>query len=130
MKNKTKGNIIKGAALALDVGAPLAATLSQFPVWINKSAEATVSGLCLVFIVLSCLPFLKQIKEYFKSPSSWVVFTVLFVMFLLIRNIIDQMLVVTFVGMSANIVGAGIYTIGRQIGEKEDKERDLNDGKR
>lgn len=123
MKNKTKGAIIKGAALALDVGAPLAATLTQFPVWIEKSADATVSGLCLVFIVLSCLPFLKQIKEYFKSPSSWVVFTVLFVMFLLIRNIIDQMLVVTLVGMSANIVGAGIYTIGRHIGEKEDKEK-------
>lgn len=122
MKNRTKGNIIKTAALALDVGAPLAATLTQFPLWIQKSSEATMSGLCLVFVLLSCLPFLKQIKEYFKSPSSWMIFTVLFFLFVMLRNIIDQMLVVTFVGMVANILGAGIYALGNHIGERDEKE--------
>lgn len=122
MKNRTKGTILKTAALALDVGAPLAATLTQFPLWIQKSSEATMSGLCLVFVLLSCLPFLKQIKEYFKSPSSWMIFTVLFFLFVMLRNIIDQMLVVTFVGMVANIIGAGIYALGNQIGERDEKE--------
>ena len=57
MKNRTKGAIIKGAAITLDVVAPLVATLSQFPLWIEKSADATMSGLCLIFILISCLPF-------------------------------------------------------------------------
>ena len=124
MKNKTKGAIIKGAALTLDVGAPLVATLTQFPLWIEKSADATMSGLCLVFVLLSCLPFLKQIKEYFKSPSSWLVFTILFFFFVMLRNIIDQMLIVSFVGMVANILGAGLYALGRHIGEKEDEQKE------
>ena len=50
MKNKTKGWLIRKAAIVLDVGAPLAATLLQFPVWVDKSAEASFSGL---FIVLA-----------------------------------------------------------------------------
>ena len=125
MKNKTKGMLLKGIALGIDVGAPLIATLTQFPIWIMKSAEATMSGLCLVFVLLSCLPFLKQLKEYFKSPSSWLVFTVLFFLFVILRNIIEQMLVVSFVGMVANIIGAGIYTLGRSIGEKEDRQREI-----
>ena len=78
-----------------------------------------------MFVLLSCLPFLKQLKEYFKSPSSWLVFTVLFFLFVILRNIIEQMLVVSFVGMVANIIGAGIYTLGRSIGEKEDRQREI-----
>lgn len=124
MKNKTKGRIIKGAALMLDVGAPLVATLTQFPLWIEKSADATMSGLCLVFVLLSCLPFIKQITEYFKSPSSWVVMTVLFFFFTMIRSIIDQMIVVTFIGMVANIAGAGIYALGKSIEVKDDKVKE------
>jgi predicted MFS family arabinose efflux permease len=124
MRNKTKGRILKGCALAIDVGAPLTATLTQFPLWIEKSADATMSGLCLVFALLSCLPFLKQIKEYFKNPSSWMVFTILFFLFVMLRNIIDQMLVVSFVGMVANILGAGLYVLGNHIGEREEKKKE------
>ena len=74
MTNATKGKVIKGAAVTLDVAAPLIATLSQFPVWVERSSEATVSGLFLIFALLSILPFLKVIKEYFKSPSSFFLF--------------------------------------------------------
>ena len=59
-----------------------------------------------------------------KNPSSWMVFTILFFLFVMLRNIIDQMLVVTFVGMVANILGAGLYVLGNHIGEREDKERE------
>ncbi|MBO5009584.1 MAG: hypothetical protein J6D20_02630 [Clostridia bacterium] len=124
MKNRTKGAIIKGAAITLDVVAPLVATLSQFPLWIEKSADATMSGLCLIFILISCLPFIKQIREFFKSPSSEMIFTILFVFLVVMRNIIDQMLVVSFVGAVANIAGAGIYALGRHIGEREDKNKE------
>lgn len=124
MKNRTKATIFKGSALALDVGAPLIATLMQFPLWIEQSAEATMSGLCLMFILISCLPFIKQIKELFKSPSSWLMFTIMFVIFTMLRNIIDQIVVVSFVGMVANILGAGIYNIGKRFDEREEKKED------
>ena len=124
MKNRTKAAIFKGSALALDVGAPLIATLTQFPLWIEQSAEATMSGLCLMFILVSCIPFLKQLKETFKSPSSWLIFTVMFFVFTMLRSIIDQMIIVAFVGMVANILGAGIYNIGKLYSEREDGKED------
>lgn len=124
MKNRTKAAIFKGSALALDVGAPLIATLTQFPLWIEQSAEATMSGLCLMFILVSCIPFFKQLKETFKSPSSWLIFTVMFFVFTMLRSIIDQMIIVAFVGMVANILGAGIYNIGKRFDEREEKKED------
>ena len=124
MKNATKGKIIKTVALCIDVGVPLIATLTQFPLWIEKSAEATMSGFCLVLMLLSVLPFFKQLKEYFKSPSAWVVWTIIFVVMLVLHNIIGQMLIVSFAGAIANILGAGLYVLGRHIGEKEDKKKE------
>jgi phosphatidylserine synthase len=121
MKNKTKGKCIRAAAMVLCVGAPFGATLSQFPVWINASDKATVSGLFLVMAFLSCLPFIKQIKEYFKSPASWVVWTIVLVAFVAIRNIIDQMIFVCIVGLAANILGMIMFKIGDSVKEKPDK---------
>ncbi len=112
MKNTTKGKLIKGAAVLVDVAVPLGVTFSQFPVWVEESAEATMSGLFLIFALLSCLPFLKQIKEFFKSPSVWVLWIILFAILTALRSIIDQMIFVCFWGMVANIIGAGIYKLG------------------
>ena len=123
MTRATQGKIVKGAAIALDVGAPLIATLTQFPVWVNKSSEATVSGLFLLLALVSVIPFFKQIKEYIKSPSVWVPWTVIFGMMIVLRSILDEMIIVCFVGMVANILGAGIYNVGKIIGGEESKNK-------
>jgi hypothetical protein len=34
------------------------------------------------------------------------------------------MLVVSFVGMVANILGAGLYVLGNHIGEREEKKKE------
>ncbi len=120
MRNITKGAIIKGCAVCLDVFVPLAATFVQFPIWVERSSEATMSGLFLVLALVSALPFLKQIKAYFKSPSVWVIWIVLFALFVCLKNIIDEMIVVCFAGMLANIIGCGIYKIGKIVGDKPD----------
>ena len=118
MTNRTKGDILKTLAVAIDVSVPLAATLTQFPVWIEKSSEATVSGLFLVFALLSCLPFLKQIKAFLRSPAVWMIWVVLFALFVCLRNIIDEMITVCFFGTVANVIGAAIYKLGNIIGNK------------
>ena len=123
MKNSTKGAILKTIAIGIDVGVPLAATLTQFPLWVEQSAEATMSGLCLVFIGLSVIPFLKVLKEYFKSPSSWVVFGLIFMILLLLRSILEQMLIVSFAGFVANLIGAALYGIGNNLQQKDIRER-------
>lgn len=128
MRNKTKGTIIRWSATALCVGAPLGTTLSQFPVWIATSDRATMSGLFLVLAFICCLPFANQIKAYLKSPAIWVVWSAFLVLFLALRNIIDQMVIVCLVGLISNIAGALLYKLGDHIKEKPDKKESDIDG--
>lgn len=120
MKNATKGKMIQGFAIFLDVAVPLAATFSQFPLWVEQSSEATMSGLFLVFAFFSILPFLKQLKTFFQSPSVPVIWIILFFLFVALRNIINEMIIVCFAGMIANLIGAGIYNIGKSVAAKAD----------
>ena len=128
MKIKKKGAILKTVALGIDVGVPLVATLTQFPLWIEQSAEATMSGLCLFLIGVSALPFLKQIKEYFKSPAAWVLWGIIFALILMLRNIIDQILIVSFAGFVSNGIGAVIYNIGKTVDDREREKEKISNG--
>lgn len=114
----TKGKLIKAIALAIDVGVPLGVTLSQFPIWVERSAKATVSGLALLFVLLSILPFIRQIREYFKSPAVWVIWGVLFIVFYALSAIINEMIVISFWGLVSNLFGEMLY----KYGERKTKE--------
>jgi hypothetical protein len=116
MKKSTLSKVVRWSAIGVDVACPLIATLSQFPIWINRSGEATVSGTFLLFALLSCIPFLKQIKAYIKSPSAWMIWAIPFVSFIALRNIIDEMIIICFVGLISNIAGTFIYKAGEKIG--------------
>ena len=120
MSNTLKARMLKALALIVDISAPLIATLTQFPVWIEKSAEATVSGVVLVLALLSCMPLLKYIKSFIKSPSIPIVWLIIFVMLTVLRNIIDQMIVVCFVGVISNTIGTLIYKLGDKIDSGKD----------
>lgn len=120
MKNKTKRAIVRGVATTVSVGAPFAATLSQFPIWVDKGSEATISGCFLILAFLCCIPFIRQIKAYMKSPSAPVVWAVFLVLFVCLRKIVDQMTMVCAVGLISNLIGMGLYKLGDHIGKKPD----------
>ena len=122
MKNKTKGNIIKWVSIVLCVAAPLAATLSQFPVWIATSDRATISGIAVVLLFLSCLPFIRVIREKLKSPAAWLVWTILAVLTILLANIIYQMRFVCIVGAVSNGIGALLFKLTDRIKNKPDND--------
>ena len=120
MSKKTTSRVLKVSAITLDIGAPLTATLAQFPVWIDKSAGATVSGIFIVMAFLCCIPFYKVIFSWLKSPSMPLLWSIIFVVLFALSQIIDQMLVVCIVGMISNLAGAGLYKAGKSLGETDD----------
>lgn len=120
MKKSTLGRVIKWSAIGFDVICPLAATFSCFPAWIDRSSEATVSGLFVVFAFFSVIPFLKQIKAYLKSPSAPVLWAIPLALLFALRNIVDEMIIVCLVGLLSNIVGAFVYKIGEGMIKKAD----------
>lgn len=118
MTNRTKGRILKVCAVAIDVGVPLGVTLMQFPVWVDKSAEATLSGLFVVFAFLSLLPLWKYVRKYLSSPSIWLTWVMLWLLTVALRRIIDEMIIVMAAGAIANIVGWCIFKMGQVIEKK------------
>ena len=124
MTNLTRGKIVNASSTLLCVATPIATACTQFPIWVQKSDEATISGLVLVVLFIACIPFYKYIKNYMKSPSAAVVWTALAVVFTLMQQIINQMLIVTYVAAGANIVGTGMYKIGDYIKAKPDTVRE------
>lgn len=118
MKRSTKGKIVKTSAVIIDVAGPVFATLSKFPVWIEKSPKATVSGLALVLIAISCIPFIRQLKAFFKSPSVLSVWLIMFIALIVLNNIIEDMMYVAFVGLISGAAGTGIYKLGDIIDSK------------
>jgi hypothetical protein len=106
-----KRKILRSLALCIDVGAPLTATLTQFPLWIERSAGATVSGLVILFALLSAIPLMRYYKKLLKSPSAPLMWAFLFGFLSALHAIIEEMLIISFVGLVANVVGWGLFKI-------------------
>ena len=110
----TKSRLLKASGLVIDVCPPLIATLTQFPLWVEKSAAATVSGLFLVFALISIIPLFKWLKEKFSTPSIKLAWTVIFVVIYALRSIIDQMLIISCVGMISAYIGDIVYAYSKK----------------
>lgn len=119
ISKRAKGKITKAVALALDIGAPLIATFMQFPAWVERSAGSTVSGTFVVFAILSSIPLFRFLKDIFKSPSAPLLWGVALALLIALRNIVDEMIVICFVGVISNVAGTAIYKIGDSLDRKE-----------
>lgn len=115
----TKCGTIKAIALVIDVGAPLIATLTQFPIWVDRSAEATMSGLCLVLALISAVPLFRYLKRFLRSPAMPVVWGVMLCFLLSLRAIIDEMVMISAVGLVANLIGWALDRYAKRIKESQ-----------
>lgn len=115
LRNMTKGKIVKGSGLAVMVAPPLVTTLIQFPVWVERDAESTVSGIAILLAAVCVLPFLKLIGEYLRSPAVPVVWGIIFAVMLAIRAIIDEMLWVSGVGLLSSFGGMALWKTGGRM---------------
>ena len=120
MSSKAKGKILCFLAIILDVGAPLIATLMYFPLWVDRSAEATVSGMFVFLGLISAIPLFRIIKEQLRSPSAWLIWMLVFILFAALEAIVFEVKIIALVGFVANIIGAIIYKLGKKIGARED----------
>lgn len=112
---------LSAAALAVSILPPFAATLWQFPVWINTSARCTFSGLALLFVLISVYPLIKLAKSYIESPSIPLVWAVILAMLLLLRSIIEQALIIAAVGLASGLIGWVLFKLrDKEKGNKEE----------
>lgn len=119
MTKLTKGRLLCILAIILDVGAPLAATMCYFPIWVEKSAEATISGMFIFLGLLSAIPLFRIVSKKLKSPSAWMIWMILFVLFFALESIVSEVKIIALVGFVANLIGSVIYKCGKRLIKEE-----------
>jgi hypothetical protein len=119
MSRVTKGRLLCLAAILLDVGAPLAATVTFFPAWIEQSATATVSGIFAFLAILSAIPLFRVVINKLKTPSMWMIWLIIFILFFALEHIVSEVKIIALVGFIANLVGAVMFKRGKRLIKEE-----------
>ena len=93
--------------------------LLYFPVWKDRGIVSTLSGFTLLLLVIAAVPLFNLIKRSLKSPSAPLMWFVVFITFLALSSIAEEMTVVAFVGFLSNLIGAIFF----RFAEGERNER-------
>lgn len=124
MKSKTsvKSTLLFLLGIVLCVVPVLSAIASYFPVWCRAGDGSAVSGGVLILLVLAAVPVFKLVKRYLASPSAYVLWLVLFLIFFMLSRIADEMTVISFVGFIGNLLGAVAFKLARRYGKEKSEE--------
>lgn len=103
-----RGAVLNLVGLIFSVVPPLVATLSYFPLFVEKGTGSVASGIALVLLIVSAVPLFKFVRRALDSPSARTVWLVAFVLFFTLGRIADEITVISFVGALSNLI-AGIF---------------------
>ena len=119
MKPTLKAFILRVIGLAVCILPPVITTLEYFPLWFSET-ETAISALSAMMIALCCLPFFKQIKQYFRNtPAAWVIWLVIYVLVAVFSKLADGIETVAFIGLISNLLGGCIFRIEKHLKHKE-----------
>ena len=102
---------------------PLVAILLYFPLWKKEGGAAALSGFALLLILVALVPLFNTLKLLLRSPASYTLWLIVFIAFLLLSKIAEEMTVISFVGFVGNVIGAFFL---RRSGLKSDKKDGTN----
>jgi hypothetical protein len=100
--------------LALSILPPAISTLLYFPVWRQAGGVYLLSGMALLLLLVSVIPFMRFIKEWLKSPSAIFIWTVIYILFFALSKIAEQVTVIAFFGLVGNILGAIFFRLSKR----------------
>ena len=121
MKNKGEGKrriLLHILGLSFCTLPPIICTLSYFPLWESDSGKSLAGGVALL-LAISALPLIKHLSRLLTSGASYVMWALIFLTFLSLSRIAEQMTVISFVGFISNLIGAVLIRIAR--GRKESR---------
>ena len=110
--------ILHIAGLLVCVLPPVICTLSYFPLWISCGGDQMISGGVALLIILAALPFYKFLQKRLESAASYIIWLIIFLFCFLMEKIIDQVTVISFVGLVSNLVGALLLKIGERFNKE------------
>jgi hypothetical protein len=101
--------------LLLCIVPPTLVTVSYFPIWNIQNAETVLAGGGVLVLTLCALPLWKLIIRVLRSPASYLMWLIIFLLFFLLSKIADEMVVISFFGLVGNLLGALCFFIERKL---------------
>ena len=88
--------------------------LSYFPLWIAREDASILSGLSLILVCAALLPLYRCWRHALRSPSSHLMWFIIFAVFFLLSKIANEMTVISFVGFVTNLIGSLFFKLARK----------------
>ena len=123
MTNTKKRLIFSVLGVITSVLPPLFAVLSFFPLWKERGAETILSGISLCLILISAVPLFRYIKRILYSPSAPMLWFFVFILFIALSKIADDITVIAFIGFISNLIGTIFFTIAKKSGVTSDEKQ-------
>lgn len=99
---------------------PAVCTLMYFPLWRAVGYEECIAGGSVLLLALCAVPLYRAIKRGLSNFSAYIMWLMLFLLFVVLSRIADQMIVISFAGFVGNLVGALCFFGAKRM--KESKE--------
>ena len=111
--NPTLSFFLGALGLVFSILPPALAICFYFPVWVAKGGEYILSGLAVLLMIVAFVPLFKLIRQVFKSPSGYAIWLAIFLVFFFVSRIASEMIVISFVGLVGNIIGAFLFKLAK-----------------
>ena len=105
-KYTIKSIFLRVIGLVLCVIPVSVAILSYFPAWRAEGGEVLLSGATLLLLCMAAVPLYKLISARLRSPAAYTLWFIAFILFFLLSNIAEEMVVISFTGFVGNLLGA------------------------
>lgn len=100
---------------------PVICTLSYFSLWKSIGYEYCIAGGVAFLLAMCMIPLYKFIRRKIEGYSSFIMWLLLFLLFLGLSKIAEQMTVISFVGLIGNLLGAICFHLAGRIGKAKEK---------
>ena len=114
-KTDIRIGLIKSIGLALCIVPAAVAVLSYFPLWESDDPVKLLSGFTVLLLAMTSRPLFKLVTERFRSAASLGLWLICFVVFFALEQIAGEMVVISFVGLVSNLIGAVLMMIGDRL---------------
>ena len=105
-KQTVKSIFLRVIGLVLCVIPVTVSILCYFPAWRAEGGEVLLSGTTLLLLCMAAVPLYKLISEKLRSPAAYTLWLIAFILFFLLSNIAEEMVVISFTGFIGNLLGA------------------------
>jgi chromate transport protein ChrA len=105
-KQTVKSIFLRVIGLVLCVIPVTVSILCYFPAWRAAGGEVLLSGATLLLLCMAAVPLYKLISAKLRSPAAYTLWLIAFILFFLLSNIAEEMVVISFTGFIGNLLGA------------------------